>query len=458
MICLTDEPALHQIIPLAPAAARCPRCGALSPRNEVRRRSFWEPDLEQARIRHFDAGCYLCPLCPAGSRWFRLTPAGYEGDGQYTASTRKTVVEFVTVYKMSVEGATSLSRRLLHLTRLHPITVLDWMRDAGDHVDVAARQALALEMFSGQIALDEVYDGGWCQLKATDPLSGLELDWHLHEGSPSRQVIVEFLEKLKSAGFQPALVVTDGSSLYPQAVQQVWPEAEHQRCVFHFMQQLNKLLGKAFWSLYKELPRPPARRQGRPKKRGRPRKDAQKRANLEKVRKVRFLVLMRDGATADGDPLMGEGPRAALEEACHILPTLGVLRRFVNAVHDLFSPATTTEEQAMSKRRAILDDPEFSAAAFLNPARELVADEDLFVRLTRYLNFENAEKTSNHVERENREFRKRQKSHYRMRSLPSLCALLDLLLTRRPVPSSPRRLRRKEPPDAGAKEEVKHAA
>ena len=52
-----------------------------------------------------------------------------------------------------------------------------------------------------------------------------------------------------------------------------------------------------------------------------------------------------------------------------------------------------------------------------------LADDDLFRRLTAYLDFENAEKTSNHVERENREFRKRQKSHYRLRSLESICAL-----------------------------------
>ena len=63
--------------------------------------------------------------------------------------------------------------------------------------------------------------------------------------------------------------------------------------------------------------------------------------------------------------------------------------------------------------------------------------------MTRYIDFENADKTSNHVERENREFRKRQKSHYRMRSRASLRALLELLTARRPVPPEPVRLRSK---------------
>jgi len=459
MLSLSSQAALHQFTTLAPEFARCPRCGALSPRNEIRRRSFWAPDLERPRVWHFDTGCYLCPHCPEGSRWFRLMPAGFDGDGQYTARTRGIVVDLVRIDKMSLEGAAGLAHRLLHLPVLHPSTILGWVREAGDGVDFAAWQARALEAFSGQIALDEVYDGEWCQLKATDPVNGMELDWYLHEGSADKDVIVAFLERLKAAGFMPSLVVTDGSSLYPDALRQVWPEAEHQRCVFHFMQQVNEELGKAFWELYREVPRPPKRGRGRPKKRGRPRKDAQKRLDLRTVRNARFLVLTREGTSSTGASLMSPEQQAALRDAIAILPRLGVMRRFVNALHDLFSSATTTTEQAQAKRHTILDDAEFTAARFLGEARKLLADDDLFYRLTRYLDFDGAQKTSNHVERENREFRKRQKSHYRLRSLASLCSLLDLLTTRRPITSAPRRIARKKPPcEVEPAKEVKKAA
>mgnify|MGYP002641918597 CR=1 FL=1 len=459
MLSLSAQAALHQYTTLAPALSRCPRCGALSPRNEIRRRSFWVPDLERPRIWHFDTGCYLCPHCPEGSRWFRLMPAGFDGDGQYTERTRNMVVDLVRIDKMSLEGAAGLAHRLLHLPMLHPSTILGWVREAGDSVDFAGWQAVALEAFSGQIALDEVYDGEWCQLKATDPVNGMELDWYLHEGSPDKDVIVAFLERLKAAGFMPLLVVTDGSSLYPDALRQVWPEADHQRCVFHFIKQENELLGKAFWDLYREVPRPPPRRRGRPKKRGRPRKDAEKRQNLRTVRNARFLVLTREGTSSKGEPLMTPQQQAALQDAIAILPRLGLLRRFVNALHDLFSSATTTTEQAQAKRRAILDDTQFVTAAFLDAAMKLLADDNLFHRLTRYLDFDCAEKTSNHVERENREFRKRQKSHYRLRSLASLCSLLDLLTTRRPITGAPRRISRKKPPGVVEHgKEVKRAA
>jgi hypothetical protein len=157
-------------------------------------------------------------------------------------------------------------------------------------------------------------------------------------------------------------------------------------------------------------------------------------------------VLTREGTSSTGKPLMSPEQQAALRDAIAILPRLGLMRRFVNALHDLFSVATTTTAQVEAKRHAILVDTEFAAASFLSEAMKLLADDDLFHRLTRYLDFDCAEKTSNHVERENREFRKRQKSHYRLRSLASLCSLLDLLTTRRPITGAPRRIARKKPP------------
>ena len=112
---------------------------------------------------------------------------------------------------------------------------------------------------------------------------------------------------------------------------------------------------------------------------------------------------------------------------------------------------------AEARRRTILGDAEFVAAEGLRKSMDRLRDDDLFARLTRYLDFENADKTSNHVERENREFRNRQNSHYRMRSLQSLCALLELLTTRHPKPAQPAKLRRR-PPDTVVHEEVRRAA
>jgi hypothetical protein len=42
-----------------------------------------------------------------------------------------------------------------------------------------------------------------------------------------------FLNNLQQYGFDPKVVVTDGSNLYPTVLAEIWPRARHQLCVFH---------------------------------------------------------------------------------------------------------------------------------------------------------------------------------------------------------------------------------
>lgn len=456
MLNLSDLEAFHKKTrPLVSETARCPRCGTWAPRNEVRTRHLWEADLRQTTIRDVTYGCYICPECPEGERWFTTQPEGFNLLGQYAKWTRKLVVDLIRQFKMSVEAATAFSRQALHLDKLAATTVLDWLREEGTGVDITARQADMVAAFSGQMAVDEVYDGRYYQLKATDPLNDLELAWEVGEGSPDKEVIRKFFAKLKAAGFVPRLVVTDGSDLYPEVIAEVWPGAEHQRCVFHFLMQVNKDLTKVFWALYETMPQPKNRKRGRPKKRGRPREDKRKKENREKVRKARFLIFKRETQAGEKDRWT-DTERAALAEALMLCPKLRLLRRLVQQLHQLFGPTTDSHELAEQRRREILDDPEFPKLPKASLGLDRLRADDLFARLTKYLDFENAEKTSNHVERENREYRKRQKGHYRLRSRSSICALLNLLMVRKPVPSQPVKLKPK--PVAPAGQEVSAAA
>jgi len=442
MLNLRTTDADRKITTHAPDAAACPNCGTWSPRNETTSTWFWEASLGKPTVMEVRAGCYLCPRCPDGERWFKVVPSAYRTRKQYTIPTRLLVVDMVRRYNMSFEQAAIFGNEVLHLSKLDASTVLKWFREAGNAVDFQGWQKVTAKTFSGQMAVDEVYDGPWCMLKATDPLNGLELDCRILEGAPSEKDIREFFQALKAAGFEPSLVVTDGSKLYPNTIKDVWPGAEHQRCVFHFIKQVNKDLMKAFWNAYNAMPKPPKRKRGRPKKRGRPRKDKEKKEHRSKVMKARWLLLMRQ----DRLDRLGEQAVAALEEAMRLCPPLRDLRRFVVQFHELFGPTTTTHELAQERRIALIDDPGFTELAGLALPLKRLRDDDLFIRLTRYLDFENADKTSNHPERENRELRRRQKSHYRLRSIVSICSLLDLLLVRRPIPAEPRRLRRREPP------------
>jgi hypothetical protein len=297
--------------------------------------------------------------------------------------------------------------------------------------------------FSGQLAIDEVYDGEYYVIKATDPLNNLELTAWIGAGSPTSEDVRDVLLELREAGIDPQLVVTDGSTLYPAVIAEVWPDAEHQLCVFHFIMGTLKKLSKAFWAAYGTMPEPKKRKRGRPKKRGRPRLDKVKRANRKKVRAVRYLLFKRGGVDARGNARISDEEQKRLDEALRLCPALVVLRRFVESLYELFGPTTDSHDLAEERRQAILADAEFCALTSLQPVLGNLRDDDLFARLTRYLAFDNADKTSNHVERENREFRKRQRSHYRLRSLASLCAFLDLLLVRRDPPNEPRSLRKR---------------
>jgi len=456
MLNLRGLDAHHKKREAAHETARCPRCRTWSPRNEIRSRFFWEPSLLQPTVVELRVGCYLCPECPQGKRWFATLPPEFQTNQQYSLRAQEMVVELVRAHKLSLEAAAEVGRSMLHLDKLHPSTVLCWLRDAGDAVDTEGRRRALVETFSGQMAVDEVYDGGWYQLKATDPLNDVELLWKLGEGSPSKEDIRRFFLELKAIGFMPKLVVTDGSNLYPEVIIEVWPDAKHQRCVFHFIKQINADLLKAFRAAYDTMPKPPKRKRGRPKKRGRPRKDKAKRMNRRKVRAARYLFLKRESRPGERARFTDK-ERAALGEAMQLCPPLRVLRRFVVQVHELFSPTTDSHKLAAERRSAILTDPEFAATKGLSSALDRLRDDELFERLTRYLDFENADKTSNHVERENREFRKRQKAHYRIRSRRSMCALLDLLTIRKPVPTRPRMLRPRQDPNAKLQEVARAA-
>lgn len=450
MLALSRLDVRRKISGSIPATAPCPRCGSGAERNESRWRYFWEPNLKQTSVVKVECGCYLCPACPKGQRWFVLVPEEYRTHRQYTLSAQRALVDLVQKHRMSVEAAAAVGRDLLHLPKLEATTVLGWLRVAGEAVDAEAHVKAAVAGFSGEMAVDEVYDGGWYVLKATDPLNGIELSWQLGRGSPSEADVRRFLVELKAAGFDPELVVTDGSSLYPEVLREVWPKAHHQRCVFHFIKQVNEDLRAVFDAAYNTLPKPPKRKAGRPRKRGRPRKDKEKRETRRKVRRVRYILLKAERRLDDKE-------RTMLAEAIALCPGLGVIRLFVVAVHQLFGPETEGHEQAEKRRQDILACSEFNELPGLNKPLNRLRDDDLFERLTRYLDFENADKTSNHVERENRVFRKRQKAHYRLRSRRSLIALLNLLNVRNPMPEQPTRLRRK-PSDISAYEEVCRAA
>ena len=95
------------------------------------------------------------------------------------------------------------------------------------------------EQFSGTLSIDELHLGQRILLLATDPLRNMAVAFALVSAN-DQEHMRRFLHNLKNWGFAPNVVVTDGSNLYPKLLAEVWPEAQHQLCVFHVLKDINE--------------------------------------------------------------------------------------------------------------------------------------------------------------------------------------------------------------------------
>jgi len=114
--------------------------------------------------------------------------------------------------------------------------------------------------FSGILCVDEVYQDRLALLLAADPAApdGDRLvGFQLIHGSVSADDVEQFLTHLQAIGIEPDEVITDGSSLYPTVLAQVWPNAAHQLCLFHETRRVTNAAMKVINAIRKSLPHPP---------------------------------------------------------------------------------------------------------------------------------------------------------------------------------------------------------
>ncbi len=127
----------------------------------------------------------------------------------------------------------------------------------------------ALADFSGYVAADEVYDGPFCILSAVDNRRYKRILYDVLDHDPTHDDIRTFLRRLKTAlaarGLTLSGVTTDGSSLYPVPLVEVFGDVPHQICTFHVVAEVGKAVLGAVASARKGLAaQQPTLRQGRP--------------------------------------------------------------------------------------------------------------------------------------------------------------------------------------------------
>lgn len=419
-------PPREQLIPVrcAPKTYPCPHCGRRGRRKRrlrrrVRALAYQHEAWLDVTYAEYRARCRC-------RKYFRSWPLDVPPKAAYDAAVRQAVLDRVLEDGLNVERTRRAMKRdfLLDLSSGFIYDCLDW---GMTQLHLARQRRQVWKRFSGTLCVDELHLGAYTLLLATDPIADQVVGFSLVRINDQAH-LRRFLLTLQHWGFEPKVVVSDGSNLYPAVLAEVWPQAKHQLCVFHVLQDVtNKVLDGV-----RRLRRQQARRgkAGRKRRRGRANKarQAQRRrrgpTNKEKARFVyrhRFLIVKR---TEHLD-------RKDWDDLCQLfryLPELRPLWYFCQDLYQLFS-AEQVIRLARRRRTLLLKDASYQEVPELVAALGLLKGAK-FDQMVAFLECPVGQRvrTNNHVERTNRKIRFDEKVRYSWRSRRSLDRFLHLRL------------------------------
>jgi hypothetical protein len=420
----------------APKTHPCPTCGRHGRRKRhlhrrirtlaYRQEAFLDVHYAEYRAR---CGC---------RKFFRSWPLDVPAKADYDGTVRQAVLDRLLDDGLKVERTRAALARdfLLDLSSGFVYACLDWQLT---QLDLPARRQRVVATFSGILCVDELHLGRATLLLATDPLAD-EVVGFAQVGANDQNHLRRFLRTLRDWGLQPTQVVTDGSNLYPAVLAEVWPQARHQLCVFHILQDVTAKVLDAV----RRLRRAQERRgcAGRKRKRGRPTKAAQRRAarrgRTKKAQAAfvfqhRYLIVKRQEH-------LPRAERADLARLFEYLPALKALWRFSQEVYAVWA---TGQSRTVARWRwsRLKHREEYQAVPEL---QAVVAglDEETLAKTQAFYDQPagQREKTNNHVERLNRAFRFDEKARYKWRRRRSIVRFVILRISRhvpRPKPATP---------------------
>src|SRR5436309_281043 len=279
-----------------PKTYPCPTCGRQGHRRHKYDRFVRSLAYGQALWLHVFYAEYTARCNCRKS--FRSCPPNLCPKAEYDNLVRQAVLNCILDDGLNVERTRARMKRdfLLDVSTGFVYDCLDW---GLSQLDFAQQRRFARENFSGILCVDEMHLGELTWLLANDPIAHRVVGYRLVKVNDHAHLRC-FLRTLQYWGFEPKVVVTDGSNLYPTVLKEVWPNAKHQLCVFHVLQDINAKVLDAV----RRLRRGQARRGngGRKRPRGRPSKAQQRRRQRrgptakEKaafVYKHRYLIVKR---------------------------------------------------------------------------------------------------------------------------------------------------------------------
>ena len=237
-----------------------------------------------------------------------------------------------------------------------------------------------------------------------------------------RSFLADFKAELDRRSLEVRGITTDGSSLYPKVLKELWPDAPHQVCVFHVLKEITKAVLRALAKLRKELA------QHIPKlPRGRPRQDKQSQARARRAKRLKDrLAELFEHRYLFVRHRLSPAQKRVLTRLVRGRPQLRVLRAIMDEVYRLFDRRcrTATAVKRLAKLRARVRRFKRLGKA-LEKLQSPTLDKALLFLDDRLLG-----STSNAVERSNRRFRKAQRSIYSARTAQQIRRRLALDLHR----------------------------
>ena len=416
-----DAKVHYHNVSCCPKFSPCPHCGKRGKRKQrlhrqVRSIAYGKIVYLDISYAEYRARCDCC-------KTFRSTPPGIEFGCHYDNQVRQSVLDRLIEDGMSVQRLLAALKRDF-LLDLSEGFVYDCLHREVARLDMAEYRRWALEHFSGTLCVDELHLGRYTLLLATDPLGDFPVAFALVDAN-DQDHMRRFLKNLANWGFSPEVVITDGSSLYPAVLAELWPDARHQLCIFHVMQDITSHVLDAVKRMRREMARRGKR--GRQRKRGRPKKGRKKNTGPTLKEKAHLIFKYRHLIVKRRENL-SEAEEETLATMLMYLPVLETLRTFMDKVYTLFS-AEQTRQQAGCRRSALVRNASFQAIEELAKAIEMLSPEK-FEKMMSFLHSPAGQqvRTNNHVERANRKLRYFEKVRYKWRRRRSIVRFLLLSL------------------------------
>ncbi len=424
---------LVRTVHCAPKRYPCPHCDKKGIRvrhlhRRVRTLAYRRLAWLDVHYAEYESRCGCC-------KSFRSCPSDLIPKADYDNSVRLAVLDRLLDDGLNVERTRAAMKRdfLLDLSPGFVYDCLDWQLR---QLNLPEHRRRTLECFSGILCIDELHLGKFTLLLATDPIADEVVGFALVRANDQAH-LRRFLLQLKYWGFLPSMVISDGSNLYPATLAEVWPQASHQLCIFHVLQDVTEKV----LDCVRRLRTAKARRGncGRKRKRGRRKKGAGKRPASKGptakeqaafVFKRRYLVVKRQEK-------LTEQEMEDLKKMLGYLPELKTLWQFCQEAYKLWN-AEQSRKVAKWRWTRLKNNPEYQKVPELAEVLEWLSDEK-FDKTQAFLEqpVEMRLKTNNHVERANRRLRFDEKVRYKWRRRKSVVRFILLRISRhQPRPKS----------------------